>query len=231
MRFRPRKHIGLLSVIIFAVLASIYASSYWMYLGVESNRGNDHISFSVARGCVNFDCCFLPHSTFWIEHVLPNRKIDFRVPRPNYWDLPQYAVIYDLYPGSTASPTKPPWNWQQRVGGIEISALQIINDAYLLVGSRPIVGKWRSLVIYNETNAAWGSVSSFPIAHYTQIMFPLWPVILISGMLTFGFVRSAWRHRFRRGHCRRCGYDLRASPQRCPECGTSVQARDYLARL
>ena len=61
---------------------------------------------------------------------------------------------------------------------------------------------------------------------YDAVWCPHWFVVVVSGALP-----AVWFARFRRrrerllqGRCRRCGYDLRASPERCPECGASREA-------
>ena len=62
------------------------------------------------------------------------------------------------------------------------------------------------------------------------VVMPLW---LVAAMLATPFAaRTAiWarRHRRRRGQlqglCRVCGYDLRATPHQCPECGTPASLR------
>lgn len=59
------------------------------------------------------------------------------------------------------------------------------------------------------------------------IVFPYWAMSLAllipfaaGGWVSFRLLRS--RHRVRSGCCASCGYDMRATPTRCPECGLAA---------
>lgn len=54
-----------------------------------------------------------------------------------------------------------------------------------------------------------------------SLRIPDWPIVVAMSVLP-GLWLMTRRRRNRRpdGLCRRCGYDLRATPGRCPECGT-----------
>jgi len=57
-----------------------------------------------------------------------------------------------------------------------------------------------------------------------EVRVPLWlPLFLLAVLPATRF--TAWwklRRRVARGACRNCGYDLRATPERCPECGMAA---------
>jgi predicted amidophosphoribosyltransferase len=53
---------------------------------------------------------------------------------------------------------------------------------------------------------------------------PHWVILPALAALPAIAVRRLWtaRRRATLGRCASCGYDLRASPERCPECGQAV---------
>ena len=53
------------------------------------------------------------------------------------------------------------------------------------------------------------------------IFVPYWCLLLLIATST----AVLWERdrRLPRGYCQRCGYDLRASKDRCPECGTTIE--------
>lgn len=74
-------------------------------------------------------------------------------------------------------------------------------------------------------------ISSYPASWSTERMFdlPYWAVIcaaVIAPSLGLVSLVRHWlrRHRNLRGCCLRCGYDMRATPRRCPECGWTVES-------
>ena len=52
-------------------------------------------------------------------------------------------------------------------------------------------------------------------------IFPFWIIVVISGILPARWLTKLARRQTRRTgfSCSSCGYDLRATPERCPECG------------
>lgn len=63
----------------------------------------------------------------------------------------------------------------------------------------------------NGWNSGW---------QYTSVGAPCWAVCLVTAILPILWVYRRRKQPFRPGLCPTCGYDLRATPDRCPECGT-----------
>jgi hypothetical protein len=65
--------------------------------------------------------------------------------------------------------------------------------------------------------------ATLTLQYYWVLGVPYWALTLLALVLPAAVATRSWRsaRRTRSGHCRTCGYDLRATPGRCPECGAT----------
>jgi hypothetical protein len=91
-------------------------------------------------------------------------------------------------------------------------------------GSR--ASRFRLGIINMDHYAGEGNLTVVEGDRYLELELPHWASVAATGALPTWFTLLYVRRKRRRtsGSCRACGYDLRASPDRCPECGNSARS-------
>jgi hypothetical protein len=81
-----------------------------------------------------------------------------------------------------------------------------LREAWRDGGFRDMLGfQWPELALHDDA-----ACIVVPLGPVSIALIVAWSVLLLRG------------RDVPPGHCARCGYDLRATPNRCPECGTAV---------
>ena len=89
---------------------------------------------------------------------------------------------------------------------------------------------WASgyLIVYAPLKSPWPRISNGWTPRWTELVIPWWYALVLTAVLPVLWFSDRLRHRRRTrvGACPTCGYDLRATPDRCPECGAIAGNRD-----
>lgn len=234
-----------LSLLLCLALAAVWVRSHWVtddWWVIYADGGSEHVRYS--RGQVLLK-----------RHLADRRKAVGEFERLTHRATPSHTLPpSDLAPpkpsfdpfglvGANAWPIVKRWtvfNYAERplhpdVLAREARAAQKAMDEYLAdVAAGRVNPDAAPNGIDVRLYMLQRRVSNAPQAPKTpdyslewQLTFPAWLPVVLAGVLpAFALVGLFRRHRRgRAGLCRNCGYDLRASTDRCPECGEPLKSR------
>jgi hypothetical protein len=199
----------LLSALLLFFFSALWVQSYWRIVGL-SIVSSDRAVWTTAgsRNEVHTTLTFVS-----IQSIPDGLHLHFRFPAttpPPAWRQDRLSIhLQDPIPTQRYRPPLPPQTATQcRLLGVNLTS-QLINDI-------PVPAPYR-------TPALMAQIFSIPQRDF-DLLLPYWQLILAASILP---VRACIFHRRRRLSnrltsclCPTCNYDLRATPDRCPECGT-----------
>ncbi len=103
---------------------------------------------------------------------------------------------------------------------LALTSGRLVVDRYTYKGRIDPILPWKRFRGF-ETRWRPGFDKPFETVGYWSLFVPLWMATLLFAGASYTLVAPVHRRRERKklGLCLKCGYDLRASKDRCPECG------------
>jgi hypothetical protein len=214
-----------LSLLLCAGTAIVWVRSYW-FVDYLTFTSHDLYQFASGDGGVYLQkLSFVRRENQWTSTPPPRgppaRLVTYKESAGNYTESPHWIGTA----GRWAWESQPAGDWRKLVGGIvplersralpsqiPLSELMLVNQH---LRETPIDGKFRP---------EWKTEEQLRIGR--RVWIPYWLLVGMAALLPTRHL-FAWRRRRQRRRlnlCRECGYDLRATPGRCPECGTETKA-------
>jgi hypothetical protein len=153
---------------------------------------------------------FVAVGVLWVRSIGYDGSLGFERHSNSYWATSQLGYARLSYTRSYHGPDPRvaqgwcTWSSARSYPGHRIPGVlgfSVTAGHYVPVGSAPMAPPWKYGV--RVTIPYW----------FLALLVVFWPV-------RKALIRRKRRRSSRRGLCPTCGYDLRATPERCPECGT-----------